>query len=281
MWNLVSDSTCDLRQEEFSSETIRFETVPLRIRVGERDFLDNDSLNAADLLSAMAEEKTASSSACPSPSAFARAMEKGEPTICFTISSALSGSFNAARSGRELVLEDHPEKKICVIDSKSTAGVVLLLVRKAKELMEADPLGEKFEEICAQLRMYQASLRTVFTLENFDNLIKNGRMRPLVGTLLHTLGIHVIASGTAQGTIRVESKARGEERTWKAIAAYMAQSKDCTGAEVMIHHVENLKGAQRLKEIILRELPVKSVEIRATHGLNSFYAMEKGLILGY
>ena len=121
----------------------------------------------------------------------------------------------------------------------------------------------------------------MFTLENFDNLIKNGRMRPLVGTLLHTLGIHVIASGTAQGTIRVESKARGEERTWKAIAAYMAQSKDCTGAEVMIHHVENLKGAQRLKEIILRELPVKSVEIRATHGLNSFYAMEKGLILGY
>ena len=281
MWNLVSDSTCDLRRDEFDSQVVRFETVPLRIRVGSRDFLDTDDLNVPELLSAMAGEKAASSTACPSPGAFAKAMEKGEKTLCFTISSNLSGSFNAAQQGRELVLEEHPEKQICVIDSKSTAGVMYLLVRKAKALMEADPLGEKFDEICAQLRVYQAALRTVFTLENFDNLIKNGRMRPLVGTLLHTLGIHVIASGTAQGTIRVESKARGEERTWKAIAAYMAQSKDCTGAEVMIHHVENLKGAQRLKEIILRELPVKSVEIRATHGLNSFYAMEKGLILGY
>ena len=56
-----------------------------------------------------------------------------------------------------------------------------------------------FEDLCAQLRMYQASLRTCFTLENFDNLIKNGRMRPLVGTLLHSLGIHVIADATPQG----------------------------------------------------------------------------------
>ena len=281
MWNLVSDSTCDLRLEEFQSDTVRFETIPLRIRVGEREFLDTDSLNVPEMLVTMADEKAAASTACPSPGAFARAMEKGDPTICFTISSNLSGSFNAAQMGRELVLEDHPERKICVIDSKSTAGAVLLLVRKAKELMEADPKGEHFEEICAQLRVCQAAQRTVFTLENFDNLIKNGRMRPLVGTLLHSLGIHVVASGTAQGTIQVESKHRGEERTRKAIVAYMARSKDCTGAEVLIHHVENPSAALRLKEEILRELPVKSVETRYTRGLNSFYAMEKGLIVGY
>ena len=49
-----------------------------------------------------------------------------------------------------------------------------LLIRKARVLMEADAEGEHFEEICDQLRMYQASLRTVFTLEAYDNLIKNG-----------------------------------------------------------------------------------------------------------
>ena len=100
------------------------------------------------------------------------------------------------------MLEEHPEKKICVIDSKSTAGVMVLLVRRAQKLIESsdDP---DFEAICEALRVYQASLRTVFTLECFDNLIKNGRMRPLVGSLLHTLGIHVIADATPQGTIHV------------------------------------------------------------------------------
>lgn len=281
MWNIVSDSTCDLRVDEFESNTVRFETVPLRIRVGEREFLDTDSLDVAEMLAAMRDEKAPSSSACPSPGAFARAMEKGDPTICFTISSSLSGSYNAAQMGRDLVLEEHPERKICVIDSKSTGGAVLLLVRKAKELMEADPSGKRFDEICAQLRMFQAATRTVFTLENFDNLIKNGRMRPLVGTLLHSLGIHVVASGTPQGSIKVESKHRGEERTRKAIVDYMSQSKDCTGVNVLIHHCENPSGALLLREAILRELPVRSVETRYTRGLNSFYAMEKGLIVGY
>ena len=278
VWNIVSDSSCDLRMSDLSSETIHFETVPLRLQVGDREFLDNDYLGIPELLAAMSAEKTASSTACPSPAAFARAFEKGEKTVCFTISANLSGTYNAAVLARDMVLEEHPEKEICVIDSKATAGAMVLLIRRAKALMEA---GGNFEDICAQLRLYQAALRTCFTLESFDNLIKNGRMRPLVGTLLHSLGIHVIADATPQGTIRVAGKARGELKTCQAITALMKDSKDCTGAEVVVCHCENLPGALKLKEQILKDLPVKSVELVPCRGLTSFYAMEKGLIVGY
>ena len=279
-WNIVCDSRCDLQTSMFESETVRFESVPLRLQVGGQEFLDNDELVVPDLLDAMAAEKSASSTACPSPAAFARAYEQGDCTVCFTISSNLSGTYNAAVMARDMVLEEHPGKRICVIDSKSTAGALVLLIRKAKELMEAGT-PEQFEDICSQLRLYQAALRTCFTLENFDNLIKNGRMRPLVGTLLHTLGIHVIADGTPQGTIRVAGKARGDAKTYQAITALMRQSKDCTGADVVISHCENLQGALKLKQKILEELPVHSVDILSCRGLTSFYAMQNGLIVGY
>lgn len=281
IWNIVSDSSCDLRVSDFSSESVHFEIVPLRLQAGAREFIDNDELDTRALLDAMAAEKSASSTACPSPAAFARAFEQGDKTICFTISTNLSGTYNAAVMGREMVLEEHPEKDICVIDSKATAGAMVLLIRKAKELMEADPAGEQFAGICDQLRVYQAALRTCFTLENFDNLIKNGRMRPLVGTLLHTLGIHIIADGTPQGTIHVADKARGEVKTYKAITALMKASKDCTGAQVVLSHCENLEGAMKLKEQIMADLPVKGVDIIPCRGLTTFYAMEKGLIVGY
>ncbi|MCI6321169.1 MAG: DegV family protein [Clostridiales bacterium] len=280
IWSIVSDSSCDLRVSDFTSEKVLFETVPLRLQVGAREFIDNDELDTRELLTAMDAEKTASSTACPSPAAFARAFEKADRTVCFTISANLSGTYNAAVMGREMVLEEHPEKKICVIDSKSTAGAMVLLIRKAKELMEAGEAGD-FEGICDQLRLYQAALRTCFTLENFDNLIKNGRMRPLVGTLLHSLGIHVIADATPQGTIHVADKARGEAKTHQAITALMKGSKDCTGAEVVISHCENMAGALKLKQQILEDLPVKSVDVIPCRGLTSFYAMEKGLIVGY
>ena len=280
IWNIVSDSSCDLKMSSFESDRVRFETVPLIIQVGEREFIDNDDLVVPELLSAMEAEKAASSTACPSPSAFARAFEAGDYTICFTISSNLSGTYNAAVMARDLVLEEHPEKKICVIDSRATAGAMVLLIRRAKELMEADETGD-FDGICDQLRIYQAALRTCFTLECYDNLIKNGRMRPLVGNLLKTLGIHIIADATAQGTIHVADKARGEAKTYRAITALMAESKDCTGAHVVISNCENLAGALKLKQQILQDLPVKSVEIISCRGLTSFYAMQKGLILGY
>ncbi len=280
IWNIVSDSSSDLGAAVFEDADIHFESVPLRIQVGDREFLDNETLVVPEMLAAMDGEKSAASTACPSPAAFARAFEHGDCTVCFTISGKLSGTYNAAVLGREMVLEEHPEKKIFVMDSKSTAGALVLLVRKARELMKADIAGD-FEGICDKLREYQPSLRTVFTLENFDNLIKNGRMRPLVGTLLHTLGIHVIADGTPQGTIRVADKARGEAKTYKSITKLMGESKDCTGAEVVISHCENAAGAQKLKEQIMKDLQVKSVDILPCRGLTSFYAMERGLIVGF
>lgn len=280
IWNVVSDSSCDLRMASLRDGPIRFEIVPLRIQVGGREFLDNDELLIPELLSAMAAEKAAASTACPSPAAFARAFERGDCTVCFTISANLSGTYNAAVMARDMVLEEHPEKKICVIDSRATAGAMALLIYRAMALMEgAQP--EDFDGICDELRMYQASLRTCFTLENFDNLIKNGRMRPLVGSLLHSLGIHVIADATPQGTIHVADKARGEAKTCRAIAALMGASKDCTGARVVISHCENLPGAMKLKQAIQEALPVRSVDIISCRGLTSFYAMEKGLIIGY
>lgn len=280
IWNIVSDSSCDLRTSAFHSDRVLFHSVPLRIQVGDQEFVDNDDLSVPEMLRAMAAEKSASSSACPSPADFAKAFEAGDCTVCFTISSNLSGTYNSAIMARDMVLEEYPEKRVCVIDSRATAGAMVLLIRRAKELMEADETGD-FDGICAQLRLYQAALRTCFTLENFDNLIKNGRMRPLVGTLLHSLGIHVISDATPQGTIHVADKARGEAKTFRSITALMRASKECDGAEVVISHCENLEGAMKLKQQILEDLPVKQVEIISCRGLTSFYAMEKGLIVGY
>jgi len=278
-YNIVCDSSCDLLSSDLQPGYLRLEVIPMRINVGEREYPDDETLNVPQLLDAMDAEKSASGTACPSPAAFARAFEAADCSICFTISSNLSGTHNAAVLGREMALEEHPEKKICVIDSKSTAGDMVLLVRKAQQLLEVEE--PDFERVCEELRVYQASLRTIFTLECFDNLIKNGRMRPLVGNLLHSLGIHVIADATPQGTIHVAGKARGEAKTYQAIVELMRQSKDCTGAEVVLCHCENLAGAMKLKELILRSLPVKDVSILPCRGLTTFYAMRNGLILGF
>ena len=279
-YNIVCDSSCDLQSTVLQPGRINLEVVPLRIIVGEQEHIDNAELDIPALLEEMAEEKSAYGTACPSPAAIAQAFDSADCSICFTISGNLSGTYNAAVLGRGMVLEEYPEKKVCIIDSRSTSGAMALLVRKAQALLSAEEEPD-FEAVCEQLRTYQASQRTVFTLECFDNLIKNGRMRPLVGNLLHTLGIHVIAFATPEGTIQVTGKARGEVKTYQAIIEWMKKNKDCTGAEVVIANCENLTGALRLKELILKDLPVKDVTIISCRGLTTFYAMRNGLIISF
>jgi DegV family protein with EDD domain len=259
-------------------DRLKLEVVPMRIQVGGQDYTDDETLSVPSLLEAMRQEKSASSTACPAPGAFAKAFEEAECSICFTISGSLSGTYNAAMTARDMVAESHPEKRVCVIDSKSTAGAMGLLVRRARALILGSETPE-FESVCDRLREYQAALRTVFTLECYDNLIKNGRMRPLVGTLLHTLGIRIIADGTPQGSIHVAGKTKGEQKTYRGIVELMTKSKDCRDADVFISQCENLSGALKLKELILSELPVREVSITSCRGLTSYYAMEKGLII--
>ncbi len=276
MLNLVSDSSCDLISGELNSPYARLTVAPMCLHVGGQDYPDTPALDIPALLAMLAHHP--SSSACPSPAAYAAAFEQGEETVCVTISSNLSGSYNAAMAARDLVLAEHPEKKIFVLDSRATSGVMILLLRKAAELAEK---GLPFEELCEALQTYQHSTRICFTLEHFDNLVKNGRMPPLAGTLLQTLGIRLIADATPEGTIHMAKKARGAEHTAKAIAQLMSESKDCTGSHVIITHCQNPEGAERLRNAILDRLPVKAVEILPCRGLTSFYAMDKGLILSY
>ena len=120
MLNLVSDSSCDLISGELNSPYARLTVAPMCLHVGGQDYLDTPELDIPALLSKLAHHR--SSSACPSPAAYAEAFEQGEETVCVTISSQLSGSYNAAMAARDLVLAEHPEKKIFVLDSRATSG---------------------------------------------------------------------------------------------------------------------------------------------------------------
>ena len=110
MLNLISDSSCDLRAFELSGPQVRLQVIPMHLHIDHKDFPDDENLNLREMLEAIA--KAPSSTACPSPQAFADAFAQGDESICVTISSPLSGTYQAAVTGRELALAENPEKKV-------------------------------------------------------------------------------------------------------------------------------------------------------------------------
>lgn len=277
-WSIISDSSCDLPEELSRNFCAYFAKVPLRIRVGDTEYVDDNSLNINLMLGHMQTYKGPSSSACPSPESWAEEFRKSDQTIAVTMTSALSGTYNSALVAKDMVLEEYPEKKIYVLDSHSTAGGLVLIIRRAEELIRD---GYSFKEVTAQLETYSSSLFLLFSLSTFDNLIKTGRMPALVGKLAATLGIRAIASNTPEGKIKIQQKPRGEERAIQLMVELMGKMKNLTGKPVVITHCNNLKGAQRLKELITHTCLTAKITVLQTRGLTSFYCENGGLLVGF
>ena len=97
-WMIVSDSSCEIRELENPAPGVQFALVPFKIRVGEREYVDLATLNTQQMLQAMTDYNGASTTACPSPEEWAEYFLQADNVFAFTISSNLSGSYNAAHT---------------------------------------------------------------------------------------------------------------------------------------------------------------------------------------
>ena len=96
MYAILTDSSGDLPLDFLREKGIYFASVPLSIQVGDENFLDDEALSIPHMLQAMKSVPGAASTACPSPDAFRREMEKAERVFVVTISSRLSGAYGTA-----------------------------------------------------------------------------------------------------------------------------------------------------------------------------------------
>ena len=127
-WNIVTDSSCDRFPAVMQSGLAQLSSVPFVIRVGDRDFVDDDALDTVEMLDAMERCEQASHTSCPAPHDWLERFEQAEQSIAITISSRLSGSMISAELARETALGRWPEKRIAVLDSRSTGPELVLCV---------------------------------------------------------------------------------------------------------------------------------------------------------
>ena len=277
-WNLVPDSSCDMLSTDLD-ENIHLDVVPLTIVVGDKYFRDDENIDTKELLAAMKAEKRASSTACPSPRDFFEYFSKADCSIGFTLTGSLSGTYNAACLGRDMVREEFPEKKIHVVDTGATAGKLVLLIRKATELIKQ---GLEFEDVVQQLERYNKDTDLIFALGGYDNMIKTGRMSRLAGVLATNLGIRAVARAV-NGEVEVVKKPRGERAAIEAMIAFMEAKKPMKGRPIIITHCNNPVGAMTAKLMMSEHFGTdpELITIMDCRGLTTFYTMQNGLIVAY
>ncbi|MFI3329764.1 MAG: DegV family protein [bacterium] len=273
-FQIVVDSSSDMLKEHFADENILLNIVPLSIHVGGKDFIDEPGLNIDVMLKEMHSLKEKSTSSCPPVGAFEEMFNKAENTICITLSSKLSGTFNSARLAADMV-----DKNVHVIDSKSTSGALVLIAEKCYELMKQDL---SFDDIVKQVEQFSIDTQLLFVLDSFDNLVKNGRISKVSGLLGSLLNIKPIATANEVGEITLVEKKRTTKAALNRLVEMIGETvSNISERNLIIAHCFDLEVATEIKKLICDKYNFISVRIQSMKGLCSFYALEKGIIVSF
>ena len=272
-YKIVADSSADLR----GLAQVAFASVPLKIITEEREFLDDDALDAGEMVEYLQAHRGRSGTACPSVGEFLEAFGEAERIFVLCITGTLSGCYQAAVEAGAMYEREHPGRRVCCIDTLSTGPEMALLAEKLEALIVS---GLEFAEIEAQARAYLKTTRILYSLESLTNLARNGRVSPLIAKACGILGIRVVGTGSAEGTLQPLHKCRGEKKALECVVREMGEM-GYRGGRVRISHCRNENAAQTLRGMLLAAYPGSEILVSTTGGLCSFYAEDHGFIIGF
>lgn len=274
-FKIIADSSSNLVNTSYKgNELYDFKVVPLTLRINKEEYLDDETLDCKKMLEDLRTFDGGQSS-CPSPNDFLKELDQAEYTFVVTITSKLSGSFNSACIARDMA--EKPEN-IFVIDSKGTAGSLILIVEKLIELINEK---KEFNDIMNEIVNYRDNLNLLFALDKFDNLVRNGRMSKLVAFIAGKIAIKPLCYAD-DGEIKIKEKIRTFRGVIKRINHYIGKFSEITKDKVcIISHTQNEEAANELKEEILKTYEFKEVRVIENRGLCAFYSLEGGLIVTF
>ncbi len=265
MLKVLVDSTCDLLPHEAASYGLHM--IPLYVTIGGRTYRDDGiELSRQDFYRLLRTERELPRTSQPSIGDFEQAFRTltadGSELLCLTISSRLSGTWQAAKAAAE----SFPHARIHVVDTRAVSVALSLLAIRAAELASA---GLPADDIIPILQSIERNFCIVFVVDTLEYLQKGGRIgtaSAMLGTLLDIKPLLTIKDGLVQPLHKVRSKKAAKVRMLELFEAGVAPGTTIAGA---IAHTASPAEAEWL-----------AGELRARYHCRRLYISEMGPVVG-
>lgn len=185
--------------------------------------------------------------------AFMAVAEKGEGLLCLVLSTGISGSFSSAVLARNMVLEQHPDAEILLIDSLcASLGYGLLVHLALKNRAE----GMDLQANADWLEKNRQRINHWFTVDDLDFLFRGGRVTRSTALLGGMLRVKPVMRVNELGKLVPYDKIQGRKRSLKALADKAIElSNPKEGQSYFISHGDCEEDALFVMEQIKHGLP--------------------------
>lgn len=245
--------------------------VPLNVFIDDKEYVDG-KFDGSLVVEALEKDLKMSTSQ-PSPNAFLNAYEKElakgyEHVICLTIASSLSGTFNSANLGKDILENDN----VTIIDTKTVnLGSEYIL----EEAIKYANLGKSLEEVIEYINDLISKGSIIFSVDNLQTLVKGGRLGRFSALIGSVLKIKPILR-FKEGILNVEAKVRGLMGVFKYITNQVSELLTGEKVVVRITYVDNKGYAENLERMI-NDLNDNNLDLNITGQLNASVAAHIGL----
>ncbi len=182
---------------------------------------------------------------------FMKLKAQGHQALCVTLSSRLSGTYmNALRAAEEA------GGHVQVVDSRSTAGGMYLLLKEARALLDQ---GTPLQQVFEHLKKLRGRLKTLFTLQDMEPLRRSGRLGMVRMSVSAMLNVRPVLA-LEDGAVVSRALARGRQVQMRQLM----DGIDRAQGPIVVQHCADEEAAlsltQRLtaqgKQVITRKLGV-------------------------
>lgn len=261
-YKIITDSCCDLPLQFVQEHDI--EVINMVINIDDKEYIDDlgQSFDRQAFFEKLKNGQLATTSQINIGTymeVFKKAVEKNEPAIYISLSSALSGSYNNAVSAVELLKEEYEHVDITVIDSKAAClGEGLLVYEAANRKAE----GKALEEVVEWVEKHKMNLHSWVTVDDIKHLERGGRISAVSATLGSMLNIKPIVVMNALGGLVAHGKVRGRKKALSHLAQKTVEGMiEPENQTIFIGHVGVPEEADAIKEMILDKTTVKDIQV--------------------
>ncbi len=249
---LVTDTSCDLSEEQLAEYDIR--TVALRVSTRTGEYRDRTEISQEQLYEILKTEVPKTSLPLPEDVSmlYRTLRDEGATAILhLSISGNLSGTYNMV----SLLAEDFGDLQVHVFDTRTLSCGLGLLVLEAAESLSS---GMSIEDTLALLEKRRENQLGTFVIRTLEFLRKGGRIGRVEGALGSLLQIKPVIYVNEEGIYNTLCKARGFSNALTAMVDEIIRRYQGRRVRLAVVHGAAYDDAVKLLDRLLERLDVVS-----------------------
>lgn len=262
MYQILTDSECDLPLATLQASDV--DAISFHTKIGDKDLI-NDFGKSYDIddfykqIKAGALPTTTQVNVGEYYEFFKSYVESQTPIVYVGFSGGLSGSMSSANQAREMLLEEHPDADIRIVDTLAASGgegqMVLAAIRLQKSGASLDELVDWFDNNKLRLQQW-------FTVDDLNHLYHGGRISRTSAALGTLLKVKPILDVDTDGKLRMVSKTRTRKRSLIELAEKIVEAiQTDKNQPIIITTSGDYEAAEVVKEHIISKVSEADIQI--------------------